>query len=52
MAKKNKEKKKNGELTYKERLSKLRDKRIAIIFDECHRSQFGDYHDAIKSFFP
>ena len=50
--KRNKEKKKNGELTYKERLSKLRDKRIAIIFDECHRSQFGDYHDAIKSFFP
>ncbi len=51
-SKRNKEKKKNGELTYKERLSKLRDKRIAIIFDECHRSQFGDYHDAIKSFFP
>ena len=51
-SKRNKEKRKNGELTYKERLSKLRDKRIAIIFDECHRSQFGDYHDAIKSFFP
>lgn len=48
----NKEKRRNGELTYKERLSKLRDKRIAIIFDECHRSQFGDYHNAIKDFFP
>lgn len=51
-SKHNKEKRKNGELTYKERLSKLRDKRIAIIFDECHRSQFGDYHKAIKDFFP
>ncbi len=46
------DKKKRGELTYKERLTKLSDKRIAIIFDECHRSQFGDNHDAIKSFFP
>lgn len=51
-SKRNQEKKKKGELTYKERLTKLRDKRIAIIFDECHRSQFGDNHDAIKSFFP
>ncbi len=51
-SKHNKEKRKNGELTYKERLSQLRDKRIAIIFDECHRSQFGDYHKAIKEFFP
>ena len=33
-------------------MATLRDKRIAIIFDECHRSQFGDNHDAIKSFFP
>ena len=23
-----------------------------IIFDECHRSQFGDNHQAIKAFFP
>lgn len=51
-SKRNQEKKKKGELTYKERLTKLSDKRIAIIFDECHRSQFGDSHDAIKSFFP
>jgi type I restriction enzyme R subunit len=51
-SKRNKEKKKKGELTYKERLSKLSDKRIAIIFDECHRSQFGDNHNAIKNFFP
>ena len=25
---------------------------MAIIFDECHRSQFGDNHEAIKTFFP
>ena len=27
------------------------DKRIVIIFDECHRSQFGDMHLAITKFF-
>lgn len=37
---------------YKERLEHLRDKRIVFIFDECHRSQFGDNHKAIKEFFP
>jgi type I restriction enzyme R subunit len=31
----------NKAQTYKERLEPLRDERIAIIFDECHRSQFG-----------
>lgn len=41
-----------GRLTYKERLEPLRDKRIAFIFDECHRSQFGENHKAIKEFFP
>lgn len=51
-SKRNQEKKKKGEPTYKDRLAKLGDKRIAIIFDECHRSQFGDNHDAIKTFFP
>ncbi len=51
-SKRNQEKKRRGELTFKERLEKLQDKRMAIIFDECHRSQFGDNHDAIKTFFP
>ncbi|MEA5257295.1 type I restriction endonuclease subunit R [Arcicella aquatica] len=37
---------------YKERLEPLRKKRIVFIFDECHRSQFGDNHKAIKEFFP
>ncbi|MCI9632034.1 type I restriction endonuclease subunit R [Schaedlerella arabinosiphila] len=50
--KRNREKKKRGELTYKERLAPLKDQRIVIIFDECHRSQFGDNHKAIKEFFP
>lgn len=44
--------KKNNEPTFKERLQKLSNKRMAIIFDECHRSQFGDNHEAIKAFFP
>lgn len=37
---------------YKERLEPLRNKRMVFIFDECHRSQFGDNHKAIKEFFP
>src|SRR6185436_17069595 len=37
---------------YKQRLEPLREKRIVFIFDECHRSQFGDNHQAIKEFFP
>ena len=35
-------------MTFKERLLKLQDKRMAIIFDECHRSQFGDNHEAMR----
>lgn len=37
---------------YRERLEPLRDKRVVFIFDECHRSQFGENHKAIKEFFP
>ncbi|MCF7731783.1 MAG: DEAD/DEAH box helicase family protein, partial [Akkermansiaceae bacterium] len=51
-SKRNKQRKKNDQPTYKELLKPLRDKRIAFIFDECHRSQFGDNHKAIKEFFP
>ena len=29
----------------------LADKKIVFIFDECHRSQFGDTHKRIKEFF-
>ena len=51
-SKRNKSKQKQGQQTYKERLEPLRDKRVVFIFDECHRSQFGDNHKAIKEFFP
>ena len=51
-SKKAQQHKEKGRQTYKERLAPLRDKRIVIIFDECHRSQFGDNHQAIKGFFP
>jgi type I restriction enzyme R subunit len=37
---------------YQERLQLLSDKRMVFIFDECHRSQFGDNHKAIREFFP
>ncbi len=37
---------------YRKRLEPLRDARVVLIFDECHRSQFGDNHQAIKEFFP
>jgi len=32
-------------------MATVRDKRTVIIFDECHRSQFGDTHHAITEFF-
>ncbi|UES51215.1 type I restriction endonuclease subunit R [Roseibium aggregatum] len=48
----NKQQKKNGKKSFKEQLEPLRDKRIVFIFDECHRSQFGENHKAIKEFFP
>ncbi len=37
---------------YKAELAPLKDKKIIFIFDECHRSQFGKNHEAIKDFFP
>ncbi|MFM2197774.1 MAG: hypothetical protein RLZZ505_1206 [Verrucomicrobiota bacterium] len=51
-SKRNKQRSKNGQATFKEQLSALKDKRIVFIFDECHRSQFGENHKAIKEFFP
>ena len=46
------ENRKKGRPDYKEGLKSLRNKRIVFIFDECHRSQFGENHRAIKDFFP
>ena len=37
---------------YREQLEPLRHQRMVFIFDECHRSQFGDNHQAIRDFFP
>jgi type I restriction enzyme R subunit len=36
---------------YYSKMEKLQNKRIVFIFDECHRSQFGDTHKRIKNFF-
>jgi type I restriction enzyme R subunit len=32
-------------------MEKIRDERIVFIFDECHRSQFGETHNRITNFF-
>jgi type I restriction enzyme, R subunit len=36
---------------YVKAMESLRDQKVVFIFDECHRSQFGDTHHRIKSFF-
>ena len=37
---------------YKQAMDALADKRVVFIFDECHRSQFGETHGRIVDFFP
>lgn len=37
---------------YKKVMEQFQDQKIVFIFDECHRSQFGDTHQRIKKFFP
>lgn len=37
--------------SYLAKMEQLKDERIVFIFDECHRSQFGETHNRIKSFF-
>jgi type I restriction enzyme R subunit len=36
---------------YENKLGHLKDKKIVFIFDECHRSQFGETHDRIINYF-
>ena len=36
---------------YERSLNEIKDKRVVFIFDECHRSQFGDTHKRIVKFF-
>lgn len=51
-SKRNRNRQQRGQEKYSDLLKPLRDKRMVIIFDECHRSQFGDTHQTIKEFFP
>ena len=51
-SKRNTGRERRGLTTYTDQLEALRNKRIVFIFDECHRSQFGDNHQAIMEFFP
>ncbi len=34
------------------KMSDVQSRRMVFIFDECHRSQFGETHNRIKAFFP
>ncbi|MBT4124521.1 MAG: type I restriction endonuclease subunit R, partial [Candidatus Pacebacteria bacterium] len=36
---------------YLGKMDKLKDKKMIFIFDECHRSQFGETHKRIKEYF-
>ena len=36
---------------YLKQMEKIKDKRIVFIFDECHRTQFGESHAKINEFF-
>lgn len=40
-----------SKLKYEAKMAGLKDKRIIFIFDECHRSQFGETHNRIKEYF-
>lgn len=40
-----------SKLKYEKKMTDLKDRRIIFIFDECHRSQFGDTHNRIKEYF-
>ena len=36
---------------YLEQMNGLKDEKLVFVFDECHRSQFGETHNRIKAFF-
>jgi type I restriction enzyme, R subunit len=40
-----------SKLQYEAKMAALKHKRIVFIFDECHRSQFGETHQRIRAFF-
>lgn len=37
---------------YKNQMEEFQDDKLVFIFDECHRSQFGETHQRITEFFP
>lgn len=51
-SKRNQNREKRGREKYSDQLAELSDKRFVFIFDECHRSQFGQTHQTIRSYFP
>ena len=40
-----------SKIQYEKKLSVLKNRRVVIIFDECHRSQFGETHKLITNYF-
>jgi type I restriction enzyme R subunit len=40
-----------SKVRFNDKMKQLQDKKIVFIFDECHRSQFGDTHKKIVDFF-
>ncbi|MGF7229927.1 type I restriction endonuclease subunit R [Arachidicoccus sp.] len=40
-----------SKMKYEKKMADLKGKRIVFIFDECHRSQFGETHARIKEYF-
>ncbi len=40
-----------SKLKYEKKMKEVQEKRIVFIFDECHRSQFGEAHQRIKEYF-
>lgn len=36
---------------FENKLGNLRDKKVVFVFDECHRSQFGETHERITQYF-
>jgi type I restriction enzyme, R subunit len=40
-----------SKLKYENAMADLKDKKMVFIFDECHRSQFGETHNRIKAYF-
>ncbi len=36
---------------YENKLGHLKDKKVVFIFDECHRSQFGETHERVTKYF-